>query len=140
MTLTQYASLFFSGDNSTPDSANPHGSETSVEDFETWSSGKCLFICSVCLFESRNSSEFWRHASSEHNLGMSEYKDQFSDPCVERVKLECKICFKILRHDPANLGVHFSSIHGLEVKDYYEQHVRVKKKNPVGKEFCKELG
>ena len=94
--------------------------------FENWSRGRCLFVCSVCLFEVRDSAAFWSHALTEHNKDPSAYKAEFDDPCVEKIKHECKMCSKVLRHDPVSVSKHTTKAHGLSIEKYFDKFVQPK--------------
>ena len=96
--------------------------------FTTWSKGRCLFVCSVCLNETRESTEFWRHSSSEHDLEEEDYKSKFGDPCVESVKTQCKICGNSLLHDLPFIELHTSEVHKLSAKAYFDDYIKPKNK------------
>jgi hypothetical protein len=109
-------------------------SESNNSYFDTWSRGKCLYVCSVCLWESRNVNQFWKHSMGSHQLSIADYKSQHGDPCIEKTTTECKSCFKILRHDPGSLENHVSKLHQLTLREYFDSFIAVKKKsNTTGK-------
>ena len=95
-------------------------------DFDNWSRGRCLFVCSVCLFEVRDSSTFWSHALVEHSKEPDEYKDEFDDPCVEPVNHDCKVCSKVVRHDPSSISKHTTKAHDISIEKYFEKYIRPK--------------
>ena len=136
MTIEKYSSLFCSptsGEVLNLDKTNPNEEVASDEDsnsadFDVWASGKCRFVCTVCLFESRRSDEFWNHASESHELGIAEYKAEHGDPCIERSKFECQICYKILRYDPCSIESHIKRTHELNLKEYFDKFVKEKKR------------
>ena len=127
------------GQNAAAAAAAEEGVGTSVSgnldsDFEAWSRGKCLYVCSICLWETRNCNEFWKHSLGSHQLSIADYKSHHGDPCIERNTTECKSCFKILRHDPGSLENHVAKMHEMTLKEYFDSFVAVKKKPKFGKE------
>lgn len=139
MTIEKYSSLFLSSnvgkvldlDNPDPSGDNTSDEDSNSADFDVWASGKCRFVCTVCLFESRRSDEFWKHVSESHKLGVSEYKAEHGDPCVERSKFECKICYKILRYDPCSIESHIKRAHDLNLQEYFDKFVKEKKRGKL---------
>jgi len=129
--LEAFESKFISSGDAS-DSGNEQGSrkreKVDVTNFVNWSKGRCLFVCSVCLKETRESAEFWQHAAVDHNFEPDEYRSQFGDPCVEPDTTECKICSKKLRHDITDIDTHTTKVHQLSVKSYFEKYVQPKNK------------
>jgi hypothetical protein len=139
MTLEKYSSFFrspLSGEVLDMDKPNQIeeislDDDSNNADFVLWASGKCRFVCTVCLFESRRSDEFWKHVSDSHELGIAEYKNQHGDPCVERNKFECQVCYKILRYDPCSIESHIKRAHDLNLKEYFDKFVKEKKQGKL---------
>ena len=93
----------------------------SDETFKSWSRGKCLYQCSVCEIFIHDSGHFVKHISSAHKMSKKMYLSSFSDPCTFEVKMTCKICDQLLRHDRRTMRKHMDEIHRLELEEYFKR-------------------
>lgn len=86
--------------------------------------GGCTFQCSQCPASFHSSTEFWQHVESEHGTSADEYRSKHatSEYLTRQTKIECAVCYKIVRHEPGALGQHCGKAHGMTLEAFHKKY------------------
>jgi hypothetical protein len=94
--------------------------------FDSWSSGKCVYVCKLCCGEGRftDGLAFWHHVLQVHDMSCSVYRHLHPNFCLEKVQTDCGICGVTVTHDPGKITAHLARDHGaMELREYYDDWV-----------------
>ena len=106
------------------DPPTPDPGEEIVYSKEDFLRGFCVFQCGICQFQIHASNLFWDHVANVHSITMENYKESHKDKdyMIKTEKIECSVCFKLVKHEPVSLAKHCSKVHGLTMEEFYDKY------------------
>ena len=96
---------------------------TESKAFREWKN-QCEYECKICskFFYIRRSCA--NHINEAHKINVEEYKAKYGDYVTKNVLFTCPLCEKDLVWESYGLKQHFTTVHKMSLRQYYDENVK----------------